>query len=76
MKKTLLFVIRFYQKIISPILVILLGHGCRFSPTCSQYAEIAVQRHGIIKGGKLSLSRLTKCHPFNRASYFDPVPEI
>ena len=61
--------IRGYQRFISPVL----PPACRFSPTCSQYALEAVQRHGVIKGGWLATKRVAKCHPWN-AGGFDPVP--
>ena len=47
--------------------------GCRFQPTCSDYAAIAVARHGWARGGWLALRRLLRCHPFSRGG-FDPVP--
>ena len=53
--------IRFYQRIISP----LFGPKCRFTPTCSQYAIIALRRFGVIKGGWLTVKRVLKCHPLH-----------
>lgn len=61
--------IRAYQKLISP----LLPPSCRFSPTCSQYAVVAIERHGVFKGGWLALKRVGRCHPWNPGG-FDPVP--
>ena len=75
MKKILLVIIKLYRRFISPILVVAVGHACRFSPTCSRYAEDAIKNYGVIKGLKLSILRIAKCHPFNKSSYFDPVPE-
>ncbi len=49
------------------------GARCRFSPTCSQYAIEALQRHGAWKGSVLALRRILRCHPW-RAGGFDPVP--
>ena len=46
---------------------------CRFTPTCSQYAQQAVQKHGLVKGSWLALKRLCKCHPWHTGGY-DPVP--
>jgi hypothetical protein len=69
MRIILIFLIKTYQKIISPIL----GPRCRFYPTCSNYAIEAIIKHGVIKGGALALKRLLKCHPFNKGGY-DPVP--
>lgn len=61
--------IRAYQYFISP----LLGHACRFYPTCSEYAAEAISRHGLIKGSWLAVKRIGKCHPFHPGG-FDPVP--
>ena len=70
MKKVLLFVIRFYQRYISPAF----PARCRFSPTCSQYALEAVERYGAFWGGLLAVKRLLRCNPFYKGDYFDPVP--
>jgi putative membrane protein insertion efficiency factor len=61
--------IRVYQYIISPAL----GPKCRFTPTCSQYAAEALKKHGIIKGGWLSIRRISRCRP-GGGHGFDPVP--
>jgi hypothetical protein len=60
-----------YQYLISP----LLGPHCRFYPTCSSYAQQAVQRYGIFKGSWLSIKRLSRCHPWH-AGGEDPVPDL
>jgi putative membrane protein insertion efficiency factor len=60
--------IRFYQWVISPAL----GPKCRFTPTCSQYAAEAFQKHGLIKGFVLSVKRVSKCRPGGGHGY-DPV---
>lgn len=70
MKQALLWLIRLYQRYISPGL----PRRCRFSPTCSQYALEAITKYGAAKGGWLALRRLLRCNPFNRGDYFDPVP--
>lgn len=67
--KILLTFIRFYQYVISP----LLPARCRFYPTCSQYGVVAVQRHGGIKGGWLTVKRICRCHPWG-GSGVDFVP--
>ncbi|WP_299734721.1 membrane protein insertion efficiency factor YidD [uncultured Roseobacter sp.] len=59
-----------YRLLFSP----LVGHNCRFQPTCSAYALEALQKHGGIKGGLLTLRRLSRCHPWGRDGY-DPVPD-
>lgn len=61
--------IRLYQLIISP----LIGPRCRFTPTCSQYAIEAIQKHGMIRGFWLASKRILKCHPGHPGG-FDPVP--
>ncbi len=59
----------FYKAAISPWL----PRACRFEPTCSVYAREAFERHGFLRGARLSLGRLFRCHPFRRGG-FDPVP--
>ncbi|WP_461516253.1 membrane protein insertion efficiency factor YidD [Porticoccus sp.] len=63
-------VVKGYQFLVSP----LLGDNCRFYPSCSCYAIEAIDHHGVIKGGYLTLRRLIKCHPFHPGG-FDPVPD-
>ncbi|TNF08893.1 MAG: membrane protein insertion efficiency factor YidD [Gammaproteobacteria bacterium] len=70
MREVVISIIRGYQYLVSPIL----GDRCRFYPSCSCYAIEAVNQHGTIKGGYLTLRRLIKCHPFHPGGY-DPVPE-
>jgi uncharacterized protein len=69
MKQVGVALIRAYRAGISP----LLGPGCRFYPTCSQYAEEAVLRYGLVRGGWLAIQRLACCHPWHPGGY-DPVP--
>lgn len=69
MKTVLIFLIRAYQKFISP----LKGKSCcRFYPTCSQYAIEAIQKHGAFKGFFMALWRILRCNPFSKGGY-DPV---
>ena len=70
MKRLLLRLIRFYQHAISP----LFPPRCRFIPTCSEYAEEAVEKYGAAKGGWLALKRFCRCHPFHKGGWYDPVP--
>ncbi|NTV31852.1 MAG: membrane protein insertion efficiency factor YidD [Deltaproteobacteria bacterium] len=58
-----------YQKLISPMLL----PSCRFYPSCSTYARLALEKHGMMKGGILSLTRILRCHPLHPGGY-DPVP--
>jgi uncharacterized protein len=69
-KFILIALIRFYKRFFSP----LFPPSCRFIPTCSTYAETAVERFGIFKGTYLSIKRILKCHPFHPGG-FDPVPD-
>ncbi|TXI35518.1 MAG: membrane protein insertion efficiency factor YidD [Niabella sp.] len=64
-----IFLIRFYQLVISPWL----GPKCRYTPTCSQYALEAFKKYGILKGFWLSIKRISSCHPWGGSGY-DPVP--
>ena len=68
--KIISFPINIYRLFISP----LTGKNCRFEPTCSEYALIALKTHGIFYGSYLSIKRILKCHPFSRYSGYDPVP--
>ena len=70
MKKVLLFLISFYRRAISP----LTPASCRFTPTCSQYAQEAITKYGAGKGGWLAFKRLLRCHPFDKGDPYDPVP--
>lgn len=69
MARFLLKAIGFYRRGVSP----LLPPSCRFTPTCSAYAEEAVRRYGAARGGWMALKRLGRCHPFGGSGY-DPVP--
>jgi len=68
MKYFLILAIRVYRATLSP----LFGPCCRFTPSCSVYAEEALQNKGTLSGIKLTVSRLCKCHPFHPGG-FDPV---
>jgi putative membrane protein insertion efficiency factor len=70
MKRLTLAAIRFYRRSISPFR----PPACRFQPTCSEYGYEAIERHGVLRGGWLTVWRLARCHPFNKGGY-DPVPE-
>ena len=68
-RKGMIACIRFYQKFLSP----LKRTHCKFTPTCSQYALEALQKHGIWKGSLLAIWRILRCNPFSFGGY-DPVP--
>ena len=61
--------IKLYQKLLSP----LIGPSCRFTPTCSNYAIEAINKHGPFKGFWLAIKRISKCHPWGDSGH-DPVP--
>lgn len=65
----LLTLIWLYQRLLSP----LFAGSCRFEPSCSQYARQAILQHGALRGGLLTLWRLSRCQPLCRGG-FDPVP--
>ena len=67
--RVFLLLIRGYRVGISPML----PAACRYTPTCSAYAEEAVRRHGAARGGWLALRRMLRCHPWGGTGY-DPVP--
>ena len=66
-KRFVIFLIKLYQ--VTP----LHSHSmCRFTPTCSEYTKIAIEKYGIFKGIKLGIKRILKCHPKGKYGY-DPV---
>ena len=73
MKKVLVFpivlLIKIYQLIISPVL----GHNCRYNPTCSEYSKMCFQKHGLFYGFYYSFKRIIRCHPWGNSGY-DPIP--
>jgi len=70
-------IIRAYRIVVSPVLHFLAGPGagCRFEPTCSEYALQAVTKHGGVRGGLLGVRRVCRCHPWGGCGH-DPVPEL
>ena len=62
-----------YKRFISPILVLYFGHGCKFSPTCSEYAAYSIRKHGLYKGTWLSFKRFIACNPFSDRIYHSPT---
>ena len=61
-------VLGWYHRLLSP----LLPPACRFYPTCSEYAQQAIHRYGIRRGGRMAIRRLASCHPFHEGG-FDPL---
>ena len=70
MKIILIKIIRFYQKYLSALKG---RETCIYTPTCSQYAIEAIEKHGVLKGGLLAAWRILRCNPFSNRGY-DPVP--
>ncbi len=70
MRRLFVLLIRGYSYLVSPFL----GNNCRFHPTCSCYAQTAIERHGVFRGGWLTIRRLLHCHPWHPGGY-DPVPD-
>lgn len=68
LRKVLILLIKFYQKLISPWT----PKSCRFYPTCSEYTKQALTKYGALKGTLMGIKRISKCHPFNSGGY-DPV---
>ncbi|MBZ0257939.1 membrane protein insertion efficiency factor YidD [bacterium] len=69
MSYVITYLIKVYQYLISPII----GPRCRFTPSCSEYACEAIHKHGVLRGGWLSLKRIARCNPLHSGGY-DPVP--
>ncbi len=69
MKHVLVWLIRAYQYLVSPWV----GNQCRFYPTCSEYARIAIAKHGSARGSWMAVRRVVKCHPWHEGG-MDLVP--
>ncbi len=69
MRRLALGLIRLYQVTLSRVL----PASCRFTPSCSQYGYEAITRHGLMRGGMMTIKRLGRCHPFHPGGH-DPVP--
>ncbi len=69
MKTILISMLRLYKRAVSP----LLPGGCRFHPSCSDYAREAIEKHGAARGLWLGVLRLLRCQPFSHGG-LDPVP--
>jgi putative membrane protein insertion efficiency factor len=76
MKSVAVFLIRAYRVVFAPLKLILGVQGCcRYTPTCSSYAEQAICTHGVCRGLGLGVRRILRCHPWG-GSGFDPVPPV
>ncbi len=69
MRRILITLIKAYQYLVSPYL----APSCRYTPSCSCYAQESLQAHGVFKGGWLAIKRVLRCHPWHEGGY-DPVP--
>jgi len=76
MKKTILKIIKIYQKTLSPDSGIFYYYKatktCKYHPTCSEYGYQAVEKYGVIKGILKGIIRILKCNPFSKGGY-DPL---
>lgn len=72
----LIFTIRLYRWTLSPVLAFLFGPtgGCRFTPSCSQYAMDAIRSQGVLAGSGLAVRRICRCHPWGDGGH-DPAPK-
>ena len=71
MKKVLIFLLKKYQKFISPIFKGI-GINCKYYPSCSEYMKQAIEKYGCLKGVYLGIKRLLRCNPFAKGGY-DPL---
>ncbi len=71
MRTIVLALIRVYQRVLSPIT----GQNCRFYPSCSHYSHRAIREHGLVRGSRLAIARILKCHPWHPGG-IDEVPKV
>jgi hypothetical protein len=75
MTRLLLALLSFYRRWLSPAIHSLSPGGCKYLPTCSEYASVAIDLHGPVKGVGLAIWRVLRCNPFARGG-LDPVPPL
>ena len=68
MRRILIYLIKKYQKYISPML----GNNCKYYPTCSEYTKQAIEKYGAFKGSIIGAKRILRCNPFSKGGY-DPL---
>jgi putative membrane protein insertion efficiency factor len=73
MTRFLLYLLALYRRWLSPALHSMSVGGCKYLPTCSEYAEVAIVRHGPVRGVLLSTWRVLRCNPFSKGGQ-DEVP--
>lgn len=74
--RALMLAIRAYQLTLSKLILAIFGPVCRFTPSCSAYALECIRLHGALRGGLLSVKRLSKCHPFHPGGFDPPPPRL
>ena len=69
-------IIAIYRAVLSPMLVALFGRACRFEPSCSKYAELAIMRHGIVRGERWQRGALRDAIPMARMALIRFPPRL
>ena len=62
LRSAAIFPIRLYRLIVSPLLP---ANTCKFHPSCSEYAVLAIRKHGVLRGVRMACWRLLRCHPWS-----------
>lgn len=68
LKLALIGLVRAYQWTLSP----LIGRNCRYTPTCSEYAVLAIERYGPLRGAWKAACRISRCHPWSGSGWDPP----
>jgi uncharacterized protein len=71
--KLALAMLRLYRAVLSPMLTGIYGPACRFEPSCSEYAQQAIEAYGVMRGSAMAARRLARCHPLGGHGH-DPAP--